>query len=53
MNKQIIIIIIIIITTIKIIIIKTLCPLFMDRVQLPEGQNHFEAAVNLLPLNSQ
>ena len=32
---------------------KTLQPLFMDGVQLPEGQSHLEEAVYLLPLSSQ
>ena len=27
--------------------------LFMDRVQLPQGQGHFEEAVDFLPLSSQ
>ena len=32
---------------------KTLWPLFMDGVQLPQGQSHFEEAVYFLPLSSQ
>ena len=32
---------------------KTLWPLFMDRVQLPQGYSHFEEAVYFLPLSSQ
>ena len=32
---------------------KNFMPLFMDGVQLPQGLNHFEEAVYLLPLSSQ
>ena len=32
---------------------KTLWPLFMDGVQLPQGLSHFEEAVYFLPLSSQ
>ena len=32
---------------------KTLCPLFMDGVQLPQGLCHFEEAVYFLPQSSQ
>ena len=32
---------------------KTLWPLFMDGVQLPQGESHFEEAANFLPLSSQ
>ena len=32
---------------------KTLWPLFMDGVQLPQGYSHFEEAVYFLPLSSQ
>ena len=32
---------------------KTLRPLFMDGVQLPQGYCHFEEAVYFLPLSSQ
>ena len=32
---------------------KTLRPLFMDGVQLPQGWSHFEEAVYFLPLSSQ
>ena len=32
---------------------KTLWPLFMDRVQLPQGLSHFEEVVYFLPLSSQ
>ena len=32
---------------------KTLWPLFMDGVQLPQGKSHFEEAVYFLPLGSQ
>ena len=32
---------------------KTLWPLFMDGVQLPEGYSHFEEAVYFLPFSSQ
>ena len=32
---------------------KTLWPLFMDGVQLPQGYSHFEVAVYFLPLSSQ
>ena len=32
---------------------KPLWPLFMDGVQLPEGQSHVEEAVYFLPLSSQ
>ena len=31
---------------------KTLWPLFMDGVQLPQGYSHFEEAVYFLPLSS-
>ena len=31
---------------------KTLWPLFMDGVQLPQGWSHFEEAVYFLPLSS-
>ena len=31
----------------------TLWPLFMDRVQLPQGYSHFEEAVYFLPFSSQ
>ena len=30
---------------------KTLWPLFIDRVQLPQGYSHFEEAVYFLPLS--
>ena len=33
--------------------LKTLWPLFMDGVQLPQGYSHFEEAVYFLPLSSQ
>ena len=32
---------------------KTLWPLFMDRVQLPQSYSHFEEAVYFLPQSSQ
>ena len=32
---------------------KTLWPLFIDRVQLPQGYSQFEEAVYFLPLSSQ
>ena len=32
---------------------KTLWPLFIDGVQLPQGYSHFEEAVYFLPLSSQ
>ena len=32
---------------------KTLWPLFMDGVQLPQGLSHFEEAVYFLPLKSE
>ena len=32
---------------------KTLWPLLMDGVQLPQGWSHFEEAVSFLPLSSQ
>ena len=32
---------------------KTLWPLFMDGVQLPQGYSHFEEAVYFLPFSSQ
>ena len=32
---------------------KTLWPLFMDRVQLPQGYSHFKEAVYFLSLSSQ
>ena len=32
---------------------KTLWPLFMDGVRLPQGQNHFEEAVYFLPISPQ
>ena len=31
----------------------TLWPLFMDRVQLPQGYSHFEEAVYFLPFSPQ
>ena len=33
--------------------LKTLWPLFMDGVQLPQGYSHFEEAVYFLPFSSQ
>ena len=33
--------------------LKTLWPLFMDGVQLPQGYSHFEEAVYFSPLSSQ
>ena len=33
--------------------LKTLWPLLMDGVQLPQGCSHFEEAVYFLPLSSQ
>ena len=32
---------------------KTLWPLFMDGVQLPQGYSHFKEAVYIIPLSSQ